>query len=55
MLIHLKNLNGPDDIMRYARKFGGELLERYNFARAGANPYTWIDAQTHNMDISNMV
>lgn len=55
MLIHIANLDGPDAIKKYARKFGGELLERYNFARCGANPYTWIDARTHNLDLSGMI
>lgn len=54
MLMHIKNLDGPEAINRYARKFGGELLERYNFARAGANPYTWIDAKTRVFDISGL-
>ncbi len=55
MLIHIKNLDSYDAIKKYARQYGGELLERYNFARAGANPYTWIDARTHNLDLSGMI
>ena len=55
MLIHIDNLQTLEGIKNYARRFGGELLERYNFARAGANPYTWIDAQTHNLDLTGIV
>lgn len=54
MLIHLKNLDSYDAVMKYAKNYGGELLERYNMARCGANPYTWIEAQTHKLDLSGM-
>lgn len=44
MLIHIINLTTDSDIKRRAMLDGGELLERYQLARGGANPYTYIDA-----------
>lgn len=44
MLIHIVNLGSDNDIKRRAMLDGGELLERYQLARKGANPYTRIDA-----------
>lgn len=44
MLIHTKSLTSENDIRRRAMLDGGELLERYQLARKGANPYTRMDA-----------
>jgi len=44
MLIHITNLSTENDIRRRAMLDGGELLERYQLARSGANPYTRMDA-----------
>lgn len=44
MLLHIMNLTTENDIKRRAMLDGGELLERYQLARQGANPYTRMDA-----------
>ena len=44
MLIHITSLTTENDIRRRAMLDGGELLERYQLARTGANPYTRMDA-----------
>lgn len=46
MLIHIKNLSTENEIKRRAMLDGGELLERYQLARAGADPYTRLDASS---------
>lgn len=51
MIIHLKNLMGHDDIMRYARNFGGELLERWNLKRSGATPESASQARENVFDV----
>lgn len=49
MLIHTMNLRTEGDIRRRAMLDGGELLERYQLARGGANPYTYIDAASREL------
>lgn len=49
MLIHIYNLSNDNDIKRRAMLDGGELLERYQLARGGANPYTRMDAASHEI------
>ena len=49
MLIHIINLQTENDIKRRAMLDGGELLERYQLARKGANPYTRMDARSHEI------
>lgn len=49
MLIHTHSLMTESDIKRRAMLDGGELLERYNLARSGANPYTRLDAASREI------
>ena len=49
MLIHITSLTTENDIRRRAMLDGGELLERYQLARSGANPYTRMDAKSRPM------
>lgn len=49
MLIHIHNLATENDIKRRAMQDGGELLERYQLAREGANPYTRMDAASREI------
>lgn len=49
MLIHTINLRTENEINRRAMLDGGELLERYQLARCGANPYTRMDAMSHEV------
>lgn len=51
MLIHINSLMTEGDIKRRAMLDGGELLERYRLARAGANPYTVMDATHYDSPI----
>lgn len=49
MLLHIHNLSTENDIKRRAMLDGGELLERYQLAREGANPYTRMDAGSREL------
>lgn len=51
MLLHIYNLQNESDIKRRTMLSGGELLERYNLAREGANPYTYVDAKSRKVDL----
>lgn len=55
MLIHMINLDGHDSIMKYAKNFGGELLERYRIARSGATVESIMQAMENGMDISGAI
>lgn len=55
MLIHIKSLATENDIKRRAMLDGGELLERYNLAREGANPYTRLDAGSREIITDGVV
>lgn len=50
MTIHLKNLHSHESTMKYARNFGGELLERWRLKRSGASPETAQLAREHLLD-----
>lgn len=49
MLVHINKIGTEGEIRRRAMLDGGELLERYNLARSGANPYTRIDAKSRSI------
>ncbi len=55
MVLHIKNLDTPDRLNKKVMLSGGELLERGNLARKGANPYTAFEARENGLDTSNMV
>lgn len=55
MLSHITSLTSDPEIKRRAMRHGGELLERYGLARAGGNPYTYIDACNNSLDTTGIV
>lgn len=55
MLIHITSLQTESEIKLRAMRDGGELLERYNLARSGANPYTYVDAASKEIILDGVM